>query len=40
MQIFLHDQNTSPKEAVRQALDVLPKAGTYSTEGDGTTILM
>jgi hypothetical protein len=35
MRIFIQDHNTSPEELVRQALDVLIKAGIYFTNGGG-----
>jgi hypothetical protein len=36
MRIFIQDHNASPEESVRQALDILIKAGIYSAEGGGT----
>jgi hypothetical protein len=36
MRIFIQDHNSSPEQSVRQALDLLIKAGIYSAEGGGT----
>jgi hypothetical protein len=35
MRIFIEDHNASPEQSVRQALDILLKAGIYSAEGGG-----
>jgi hypothetical protein len=36
MRIFIKNHNAPPEQAVRQALDILFKAGIYSAEGGGT----
>jgi hypothetical protein len=35
MRIFIQDHGAAPEQAVRQALDILLKAGIYSVEGGG-----
>lgn len=36
MRIFIQHRDAAPDQAVRQALDILVKAGIYSAEGGGT----
>jgi len=36
MRIFIQNHNASPERSVRQALDILLKAGIYSADGGAT----